>query len=106
MDTICELLSNECRIQGPKLYGMMVNDFEQLARQYINHIQEYSFEMDPRDEYVSIIEINELLQYIQMNKVETVLIEQIKRLSPKCIIYENTIQSMIDYYMECLTATV
>ena len=103
-DSLCEQFSSCSFSYKPKLYNMLLSDLNQLAHQYISNITEYSFDLQPEFDYTDITDINELLQYVQNNNTESLLISIILHLSPSCHIYLNTISSIIDYYIECLSS--
>ena len=103
MDELCNLLIS-CHIQNkPKLYNMMIYDFKELSNQYSENIIEYSFDMKPEYNYIEFEDLQELLIYIQKNNVDEILTDIIKERYNGVHIDNRTIQSMIDYYIDCLT---
>ena len=104
MDELCAFLTS-CSIQSkPKLYNMMIYDFKELSNQYSSETNEYLFGMKPEYDYLTSEDINELLLYLQNNNVEDILHSIIKQRYPSCFIDTNIVQSMIDYYIECLSS--
>ena len=102
MDELCNLLVS-CAIESkPKLYDMMIYDFIDLSIQYNTNETEYSFDMNSHAECVSILEMNELLNYMQSHKVDDILCKIIAERYPQCYIEKKTAEAMIDYYIECL----
>ena len=81
----------------------MIYDFKELSNQYLTEDTTYSFDMQPEHNYTSFNDINELIIYLQKNNVEDILISIIKERYPNCFIDRMIIQSMIDYYIECLS---
>ena len=106
MDALCNAL-NKCQIDDkPNLYNMMINDFTNLANQYLHSSNCFTFEMQNDIESISIDDINELLIYIQKQKCENLLIEIIKYYHPDIFIDKNMINSIIDYYMDLLSLCI
>ena len=104
MDSLCNLLTS-CHIEHkPKLYNMMIYDFKELSNQYSSEASEYLFGMKPEYDYLTSEDINELLFYLQNNNVENILQSIIKQRYPSCFIDTNIVQTMIDYYIECLSS--
>lgn len=102
MDDLCNLLIS-CKIDKPVLYDMMIFDFASLSEQYYSNVDCYTFEVNPKFEYATDSDINELLIYIQKNNCEEILIKMIReRYGLNVFIEMYIIQSMIDYYLECL----
>ena len=103
MDLLCNLLTT-CHIeQKPKLYDMMIYDFKELSNQYSENVIEYSFDMKPEYNYLEFQDIQELLIYLQKNNVEDILTRIIIERYNGIYIDNRTIQSMIDYYIDCLS---
>ena len=103
MDELCNQLTS-CYIQSkPKLYDMMIYDFKELSNQYSTNTSEYLFGMKPEYDYLTFDDINELLIYLQKYNIEEILTSIIKKRYPTCFIDTNIIQTMIDYYIECLS---
>lgn len=106
MDSLCSLLTT-CHIEHkPKLYNMMIYDFKELSNQYSNNIIEYSFDMRPEYNYLEFQDVQELLIYLQTNNVEGILCSIIFERHNNILIDYRTIQSMIDYYIDCLTNSI
>ena len=105
MDSLCNSL-NQCKIDDrPVLYNMMINDFTNLANQYL-HSSNFTFEMQNDIGCISINDIDELLVYIQKQKCENILIEIIRHYHPDTFIDKNMINSIIDYYMDLLSLCI
>ena len=105
MEELCAMLSS-CSINfKPKLYDMIVYDFIDLSIQYqsttLEHV--YTFNINPHAEYASPTEINELLIYMQTNRVDNILQSIIKERYPSSYIDKTIIETMVDYYIECLS---
>jgi len=81
----------------------MIYDFKELSNQYSENIIEYSFDMKPEYNYIEFEDLQELLIYIQKNNVDEILTDIIKERYNGVHIDNRTIQSMIDYYIDCLT---
>ena len=102
MDELCDKLLS-CHIEKkPKLYDMMIFDFIELSKQYSSQTNFYIFEMNPKYEDVSFININELCEYIQKNNCENILLDIIHKRYPGIYADSRTVTSMIDYYLEVL----
>ena len=109
MEHLCASLSVSCAINHtPKLYNMLISDLNQLALQYISELDEYTFMLEPEFEYVDMMDINELIIYIQRNNdnIESLLRSIIHNKSPTCHITVTTLYSLLDYYLECLMMSV
>ena len=106
MDSLCNLLTT-CHIeQKPKLYNMMIYDFKDLSNQYSDNQIEYSFDMRPEYNYLDFEDVQELLIYLQKNNVEEILTRIILERYQGIHIDNRTIQTMIDYYIDCLSKSV
>ena len=106
MDLLCNQLTS-CYIEHkPKLYNMMIYDFKELSNQYSDNIIEYSFDMKPEYNYLEFQDIQELLIYLQTNNVEDILIQIIIERHNNIHIDHRIIQSMIDYYIDCISNSV
>ena len=106
MDALCQSLT-QCTIEfRPKLYDMMIYDFADLSEQYKSHVFSFTFGLKPEFNYVTDAEINELIFYLQNNKVDSILLQMIHEKSPHCTVDTGIIHSMIDYYIECLSQSV
>lgn len=106
MDSLCSLLTS-CHIEHkPKLYNMMIYDFKELSNQYSNNTIEYSFDMRPEYNYLEFQDVQELLIYLQQNNVEEILSSIIKERYNGIHIDKRTIQSIIDYYIDCISNSV
>ena len=106
MDSLCNLLTS-CHIDNkPKLYDMMIYDFKELSNQYFTNVIEYSFDMRPEYNYLEFHDVQELLVYLQKNNVEEILSSIILERHKNIHIDNRTIQSMIDYYIDCLSNSV
>ena len=104
MDDLCNLFINSCSLQKPVLYDMMIFDFKDLSEQYINNTGNYIFNMNPNFEYTLNTDIDILISYLSVNNTaETILISMIKkRFGENIFIDINIINSMVDYYIECI----
>ena len=106
MDSLCNQMTT-CYIEHkPKLYNMMIYDFKELSNQYSDNVIEYSFDMKPEYDYIDFHELQELLRYLQKNNVEELVTRMIIERHHGIHIDKRTIQSMIDYYIDCLSNTV
>lgn len=105
MDALCNQLTSCYIKQKPKLYDMMIYDFKELSNQYSTNELEYSFDMKPEYNYLSFQDVQELLIYLQKNNVEKILICIIQETYPSINIDHRTIESMIDYYIDCISMT-
>ena len=106
MDSLCNQLTS-CYIKyKPKLYDMMIYDFKELSNQYSENAIEYLFNMKPEYNYLEFQDIEELIMYLQKNNVEEILTRIIIERHDGIHIDNRTIQSMIDYYIECLSNSV
>jgi len=106
MDSLCSLLTT-CHIEHkPKLYNMMIYDFKELSNQYLSNVIEYSFDMKPEYNYLEFQDVQELLIYLQTNNIEEILSSIIMERHRGIHIDNRTIQSMIDYYIDCLSNSV
>ena len=102
MDQLCSLLVS-CKIENkPVLYDMMIYDFASLCDQYNNSNEYYTFNMNSEFDLASFDDINGLVIYIQNCKCEDILIKMINQKFGNIFIDHSIIQSMIDYYLECL----
>ena len=104
MDDLCNLFIQSCSLQKPVLYDMMIFDFKDLSEQYINNSGNYIFNMNPNFELALPTDVKILISYISAdNTAETILISMIKkRFGENIFIDINIINSMIDYYIDCL----
>ena len=103
MESLCNSLTS-CHIEDkPKLYNMMIYDFKELSNQYSNNIIEYSFDMKPEYNYLEFQDVQELIIYLQKNNVEEILIRIIMKKHNNIHIDNRTVQSIIDYYIDCLS---
>ena len=106
MDLLCSLLTT-CHIeQKPKLYNMMIYDFKELSNQYSDNVIEYSFDMKPEYNYLEFQDIQELIIYLQKNNVEEILTRIILKRYNDIHIDNRIIQSMVDYYIDCLSSSI
>ena len=104
MDELCHILTS-CKIKSkPKLYVMMIHDFKELSTQYTSNTNEYIFDMKPEYDYLNSDDINELLFYLKNNNVEDILQSIIKQRHQSYFIDNLIVQTMIDYYIECLSS--
>ena len=103
MDSLCQQLIS-CKIEvKPKLYDMMIYDFVDLSIQYNSNSTDYYFNMKPEFDYVSKLELKELICYIEgSSNTSSILHQMILERYPGIHIDNNIVESMIDYYIECL----
>ena len=104
MDELCRILTSYAIQSKPKLYDMMIYDFKELSNQYTSNTNEYLFGMKPEYDYLTSEDINELLFYLQNNNVEDILQSIIKQRYPSYFIDNLIVQTMVDYYIECLSS--
>ena len=93
-----------CSMNKPILYDMMLNDFIELSHQYKNNDNMYIFNLNSNINYINNVQINELLNYMFNNdqEINSILIKTIHKRYPNIHLNNLTINSMIDYYIECL----